>query len=232
MKTFIHADNHLQHFFHSKNELGHHIGIEAKVSDELVLERALDYLNDRELGRPTFMYLNFQATHFPYKIPETDQQPYQPSSTATIEFHYTHYATQHLDRVINKYDNALRYVDTQVGQLIEWLKQNGLYENSLIVVVSDHGEAFYKHGLPTHGTTLFEDQICTASLFKLPGAGLTGERQDPISLIDINPTILEIMGLNNHPNFQGQPVLHAHRVEPIYLVSHSLVKSLGIVSYP
>ena len=232
MKTFINADTQLQHFFHSKDELGHNIGAEAKIDDALVLKRAVEYLEASRRDRPVFMYLNFQATHFPYAIPETASKLFEPCSTDEIDFNYTHYDTDHMDRVVNKYDNALHYVDDQVGELIEWLKQNDLYENSLIVVASDHGEAFYKHGLPTHGTTLFEDQICTAALFKLPKAEITGVRSDSISLIDINPTILEILGLENHPNFQGRPVLRRPRNEPVYLVSHSLVKSHGIVDYP
>ena len=232
MKTFIHADTHLQHFFHSKDELGHNIGAEAKIDDALVLKRAVEYLEASSRDRPIFMYLNFQATHFPYKIPATASRLFEPCSTDKIDFNYTHYKMDQLDRVVNKYDNALHYVDNQVGILVALLKKNNLYKNSLIVVASDHGEAFYKHGLPTHGTSLFEDQICTAALFKLPQAEIIGVRSDSISLIDINPTILEILGVENHPNFQGRQVLRHPRNEPVYLVSHSLVKSYGIVAYP
>jgi arylsulfatase A-like enzyme len=124
------------------------------------------------------------------------------------------------------------YVDRQVGAFMDHLKSIGRYDNSLIVVSSDHGEAFYKHGLPTHGTSLFEDQIRATTLFKLPGGNERGVREDPISLIDLNPTILEVLGLPNHPNFQGRQVLKKPRKNPIYLISHSLVKSHGIIDWP
>uniref|UniRef100_UPI0035615939 sulfatase family protein n=1 Tax=Pontiella sp. TaxID=2837462 RepID=UPI0035615939 len=136
------------------------------------------------------------------------------------------------DTVINKFDNALHYVDAQVGAFVDYLKAQGLYENSLIVVASDHGEAFYERGYPTHGTGLFEDQMRTAALFKFPGSGKTGVREDPVSLIDINPTILEALGMPNHPNFQGRPVARRERGAPIYLVSHGVIKAHGIVDYP
>jgi arylsulfatase A-like enzyme len=234
MKTFIMANSRLQHFFHSKNVLGNNIGNESKIDDETVREHAERYLDQCDADQPVFMYLNFQATHFPYEIPAGAERPYQPCSTEGFAFNYTEYGREHLNQVINKYDNALHYVDVQVGAFIDYLKSVGRYENSLIVVASDHGEAFYKHGLPTHGTSLFEDQVRVSTLFKLPcGVAFAHEvRNDPISLIDLNPTILDVLGLSNHPNFQGIPVLHHPRDKPIYLISHSLVKSHGIVEYP
>jgi arylsulfatase A-like enzyme len=179
-----------------------------------------------------FMYVNFQATHFPYTIPEGALHLYQPDTTDSFEYKFFHYDQEFLGHVVNKFDNALHYVDAQVGAFIENLKQQGLYENSLIVVAADHGEAFYQRGYPTHGTSLFEDQMRTATLFKLPGKIRTETRTDAITLIDINPTILEILGQPNHPNFQGQQILNAPRKGPIYLISHGIIKSHGIVDYP
>ncbi|MDZ8117689.1 sulfatase family protein [Pontiella agarivorans] len=232
MKTFIQAHTHLQHFYHSKDELGENIGIEAKVKDETVRRRATEFLDAADHTQPLFMYLNFQATHFPYDIPEGAARPYTPWKTDDFEFTFFHYDRDHTDTVINRFDNALHYVDAQVGAFVEYLKEQGLYENSLIVVASDHGEAFYERGYPTHGTALFEDQMRTAVLFKLPGAGKNGVREDPVSLIDINPTVLETLGMPNHPNFQGRPVLERERGAPIYLLSHGVIKAHGIVDYP
>jgi len=245
MKTFIQAHTQLQHFYHSKSELGDDIGIESKVDDAVVRTRAIEHLESCDRSRPIYMYLNFQATHFPYDIPADAARPYEPSDTDDFEYAFFSYDRAHIDTVVNKFDNALYYVDQQVGAFVAYLKGQGLYENSLIVVVPDHGEAFYKRGYPTHGTALFEDQMRTVALFKLPRGGAHtlrpgGEdspppsrmREDPISLIDINPTILEILGMGNHPNFQGRQVLEAGRGAPVYLVSHGVIKAHGIVDYP
>ncbi|QBG46932.1 hypothetical protein EGM51_05800 [Verrucomicrobia bacterium S94] len=232
MKTFIHARTRLQHFYHSKDELGENIGIESKIKDETVRRRAVEFLDAADGGQPVFMYLNFQATHFPYDLPEDAARPYAPWNTDEFEFSFFNFDQAHIDTVINRFDNALHYVDAQVGAFVDYLKEQGLYENSLIVVASDHGEAFYQRGYPTHGTSLFEDQVRTAVLFKLPGAAETGVREDPISLIDINPTVLEILGMPNHPNFQGRPVLKQPRSAPVYLLSHGVIKAHGIVDYP
>jgi arylsulfatase len=232
MKRFIHANTELQHFYHSKDELGSNTGIESKIDDQLVRVRATEYLRQRDACRPMFMYMNLQATHFPYDIPNDASHPYHPCSTADFEFKFFHYDKSHLEQVVNKYDNALHYVDVQIGAFIAELKQLGLYDNSLIIIAPDHGEAFYQRGYPTHGTSLFEDQMRTATIFKLPSSHRGNLRTDAISLIDINPTILEILGQPNHPNFQGQQVLKKPRNGYIYLLSHGVIKSHGILEYP
>ncbi len=232
MKRFILAHTDLQYFLHSKDELGSNIGMESKIDDRLVRTRAVEYMEGRNPDEPVFMYINFQRTHFPYDIPEDAPRPYQPCSTDDFKFTYYSYEQGHVQTVINKFDNALHYVDAQVGAFIDYLKANGLYENSLIIVAADHGEAFYEHGYPTHSTSLYDDQIRTFTLIKQPGQTASALRNDPISLIDINPTILEAIGMANHPNFQGQQVLNAPRSSPIYIMSHSVVKAMGIVDFP
>ncbi len=234
MKSFIQAHTQLQQFYHSKTELGDDIGPEAKVDDAVVRRRAVEFLDAHDAAEPIFMYINLQATHFPYTIPDPAARLYEPCGTDDFEYAFFSYDPAHLQTVINKYDNALHYVDAQVGAFLQALKERGLYENSLIVAASDHGEAFYEHGYPTHGTSLFEDQVRTAVLFKLPAnmPPAAGVRTDPVSLIDINPTILEILGMPNHPNFQGQPVLGNKRTAPVYLVSHGVIKAHAVVDYP
>lgn len=232
MKNFIFADTELQYFLHSKDELGLNIGIETKIDDGLVTTRALEYLEQRDPNKPVFLYVNFQRTHFPYDIPEEAPRPYQPCSTDHFDFNFFSYDQNRIETVINKYDNALRYVDQQVGQFIDYLKRNGLYDNSVIIVTSDHGEAFYQHGYPTHSTSLYDTQMRVSTLFKQPGQKTSATRSDAISLIDINPTILEILGMPNHPNFQGQPILERPREDSIFILSHGIIKAMGIIDYP
>ncbi len=232
MKRFILAHTHLQYFLHSKDELGNNIDKECKIDDSLVCTRAIEYLDNRTADEPVFMYLNLQRTHFPYDIPENAPHPYQPCGTDEFKFTFYSYDQDHQETVVNKFDNALHYVDAQVGRFITYLKQRGLYENSLIVVSADHGEAFYQHGYPTHSTTLYDSQVRVCTLIKQPMQHNSSVRDDAISLIDINPTILEVLGMENHPNFQGQQVLENPRNNPIYILSHGVIKAMGIVEFP
>ena len=232
MKSFIEANTTLQYFLHSKDELGDDIWDECKIDDHLVCTRAIEYMNRRDSGKPVYLYMNLQRTHFPYTIPEEADRPYQPCSTDEFDFNFLSYDLEYKQTVINKFDNALHYVDAQIGDFIHYLKENGLYENSLIVVASDHGEAFYAHGIPAHSTRLYDDQIRVCTLIKQPGQTTSAVRDDAISLIDINPTILEVLGMKNFPCFQGQPILNNPRTGPIHILSHGISKGIGIVDFP
>ena len=232
MKRFIFADTELEYFLHSKDELGLNIGIETKIDDRLVCSRAMEYLDRRDPDKPVFLYVNFQRTHFPYDIPDEAPRPYQPCSTDDFDFTFFSYDRNHIETVVNKFDNALHYVDAQVGTLIRYLKEHNLYDNSVIIVTSDHGEAFYRHGYPTHSTSLYDDQMRVSTLFRQPGQTTSLVRDDPISLIDINPTILEILGMPNHPNFQGRPILEKPREDPVFILSHGIIKAMGVIDYP
>ncbi|MCF7848050.1 MAG: sulfatase-like hydrolase/transferase [Kiritimatiellales bacterium] len=232
MSRFLLTHSTIEHFFHSKTELGDHIGSEVKLDDALVRQRAQEYISGRNPGKPIFLYMNLQKTHFPYELQEEAEKPYLPWETDHFDFQYFHYDRRYQDNVRNKYDNALHYVDKQVGAFIDWLKANNLYDNSLIVIAADHGEAFYEKGYAAHGTSLFEDQICTFTLFKLPNSAKKEVRGDAMGLIDINPSVLEALGMPSHPAFQGKPVLAGPREGFIYMTSQGLIKADGVIDYP
>src|SRR6185436_410781 len=102
----------------------------------------------------------------------------------------------------NRFHNALAYVDRQAGRLIDGLRAAGAWDRTVLLVVSDHGEAFYEHGLPTHGTTLHDEQVRTAMLLRLPDR--PGRVVDePVSVLDALPAIVHHLGLPEHGNFQG-----------------------------
>ena len=232
MKRFILTGSTVEHFYHSRTELGGTAGINTKLDARLVLQRAQQYLSRRDTGKPVFLYLNIQNSHFPYDLPADAERPYSPWETDHFDFRFFHYDRKYRETVRNKYDNALYYVDKQVGAFIDYLKANDLYHSSLIIITADHGEAFYEKGYPSHGTSLYEDQIRTFALFKLPHAARKGVRNDAICLIDINPSVLETLGLPPHPAFQGKPILAGPRDGYIFMTSQGLIEAEGVVDYP
>jgi choline-sulfatase len=79
-------------------------------------------------------------------------------------------------------------------------------EHTAIIINSDHGEAFGEHGRTRHGFELWEPLVHVPLFFHLPG--VTPRRMDaPRSMIDLPPTILELLGLPPHPGFQGKSLL-------------------------
>lgn len=103
------------------------------------------------------------------------------------------------------YDGDIRFADLQFGRLIEELKMRGEYDNTLIVVLSDHGEEFWEHGSHGHGKTLYEELLRIPLLIKLPGnARASAVRHEVLNIADIAPTILDLLGLPSQGRFQGE----------------------------
>ncbi len=232
MKRFLTAHTKFDHFFHSVDELGENIDDETKLDDAFTRQKAQDYIAKMDPQTPHILAINFQRTHFPYRIPDDAPRPYSPY-LIDFNFQFFGYPQEKVDIVRNVYDNALHYVDAQIGALMDTLKQQGLYDNSLIIVVPDHGEAFYEKGYPSHGTSLLDDQIRTFVLIKTPDNQHQGYRKDAISHVDIAPTILDILGLPHHPGFQGKSVLDtAYPGRNLYTVSQGVIPAYGVTQYP
>jgi arylsulfatase A-like enzyme len=235
MKKFFDAGTKVDFYYHSEDycrTIGDKYKLEYKIDDAVTRETAENYLSAGEGEKPLFMMLNFQKTHFPYAIPESASAPFGPCEWET-EFGFFKYPAEKAPVVLNRFDNALLYVDLQVGGFLKFLKERGLYEDSLIIVAPDHGESFYDDGYPTHASAMCENQMRVFTLIKMPGGEPRGVREDPISLIDIPPTILEVLGLPNHPNFQGRQVLAKNDpARNIFMTSQGIVPSEGVVQYP
>jgi len=176
-------------------------GPESKVFEPTPLAAFAEWLGEAP-GRPFAVYLNFQATHYPYVVPPGAAEPYQP---AALDFptSYLAYPRDKIPVMENRFYNALAFVDGQVGRLIDQLRVAGVWESTVLLVVSDHGEAFYEHGVPTHGTMLLEEQARTAMLLRLPGES-PRQIAEPVSVLDALPTIARWQGLPAHGNFQGR----------------------------
>jgi arylsulfatase A-like enzyme len=232
MRRFLLTNSKIDTFFHSPDALGENIKIETKLDDAFTRQKAQEFIASRSSAKPLFLALNFQRTHFPYSLNSKEPGPYQPTDIQG-KFAFFNYSPKEAPNVINKFDNALRYVDSQVGIFIQFLKKQGLYDDAIILVMPDHGEAFYQNGFPTHGTTLYDAQVKTFLLIKTPQSKLRGEKTETISLIDINPSVLALLGLPNHPNFQGVDIIfEKYENRPIFMTAQGIIPADGVVVYP
>jgi arylsulfatase A-like enzyme/Tfp pilus assembly protein PilF len=140
---------------------------------EDVANRALGWLS-RHQQRPFFIWLHFYDAHDPYDPPE----PFK-----------THYASF-------PYDGGIAYTDSIVGSLMEVLRKHGLYQDSVIAIAADHGEAFGEHGEERHGIFLYDETIHVPLLLKLPAGRLGGKRiEERVALAEVAPTLLEAAGI-------------------------------------
>jgi arylsulfatase A-like enzyme len=114
------------------------------------------------------------------------------------------------DDLLAAYDEGIAATDAEVGLLLEVLRQAGLYDDALIVVTSDHGESLMDHGVWVgHGLFLTEDEIRVPLVIKLPANRWAGTRvEEMVRLIDVAPTILEVLRVPKPRSFGGQSLVH------------------------
>ncbi len=111
-----------------------------------------------------------------------------------------------------RYRLEVEYADKYVGELIENLKRRGLYEQSLVVFTSDHGEALGEHGVTGHVVNLYEEMLHVPLVMKLPrghaaSARLSAASGRLVRLIDLVPTLLDVLELPAFPGQQGVSLL-------------------------
>ncbi len=124
---------------------------------------------DAHLGQPFFFFLHLYDPHTPYTPPE----PY-------------------FSRYRSHYDGEIAYSDSVVGEVIADLKQHGVYDKALIILLSDHGEGLNEHGEEEHGLFLYREALQVPLLVKLPGSRKAGATvRTPVELVDVFPTILD-----------------------------------------
>jgi arylsulfatase A-like enzyme len=176
--------------------------------------KALDYLH----GSPWYLYVHAMGPHDPYAPTppydrqfQTDPMPDDPEAAARR-------------KVIDLYDGEIAYTDSQLGRLITALKEFDEYDNTLIVVLSDHGEEFWDHGGEKHGHTLYEEQLRVPFVVKFPNQAHAGKRLSGlVEMVDVAPTILDALALPTPEGFQGHSLLP-------YVDAEAGARSLGYAS--
>ena len=98
-------------------------------------------------------------------------------------------------------------MDDQIGRILEYLEQRDEFDDTLIVLTSDHGEMFHEFGLVTHGSSLHELQLRIPLLVHWPQRLPPRTVDAPISHLDVMPTVLDLLDLPPHPAFQGHSFL-------------------------
>ena len=109
-----------------------------------------------------------------------------------------------LEHVKALYDAEIHWVDQHVGAIVAKLKEQGLYDNTIIMVVSDHGDEFFDHGSIGHRSTLLQEQCRIPMILRVPGVTPEGRRIPALTRIyDAAPTLLDYAGANNLTEAEG-----------------------------
>src|SRR5271165_6122954 len=157
---------------------------EMERPGNVVADLALDWLG-KNSQKNFFLWVHLYDPHFPYNPPE----PYKHE-----------YAAQ-------PYDGEIAFADEQVGRVVRYLKEKGIYQNTVIVLCGDHGESLGEHGEKTHGFFIYNATMHVPLIIRLPENAGARTVSDPVSLVDLMPTVLRAVGLETPPQVQGRSLL-------------------------
>lgn len=123
---------------------------------------------------------------------------------------YNNAKPQYTEIVKGLYTEMLKYIDKHLGELLEFLMDNKLLERTAIIITSDHGEEFFEHGNYGHFPKLYEELIHIPLLIYAPKATdvlKECEISDFVELVDIAPTVIDLLGLRRFKQFMGRSLL-------------------------
>jgi arylsulfatase A-like enzyme/Flp pilus assembly protein TadD len=164
--------------------------VERRAGD--VVNHALGWLGQLPNG-PFFLWVHLYDAHDPYDPPT----PFK-----------ARFASQ-------PYDGEIAYADSAVGKLLYEIRKHGLYDETLIAVMADHGESLGAHGENTHGIFLYDETLHVPLLFKLPASHAAGKRIDArVRLVDVAPTILQEAGVPVPKEMQGESLSAMMKMKP------------------
>jgi hypothetical protein len=156
------------------------------------INAAIELFGNMPKDRPFCAYFYSNDPHMPYR-------PH-------AEFNYGSSAT-------DLYDGEISYMDFHLGRLFDWMDNSGLMDNTMIVIMSDHGESLGERGVYKHSTQLYNEQTRVPMIIHVPGLPARSIK-DYVSTIDLGPTMLNVVGLDYPKECAGVSLLPLMRGEP------------------
>jgi choline-sulfatase len=151
----------------------------------------------------------------------------QPARDGRRWFLWLHYFDPHAEYIthpgvteafgadaMDRYDGEIAFTDAHLGRIFDALAEHGFDDDTVVIVASDHGEAFGEHVLIGHRLGLFDEELRVALLLRAPGVEAR-RVPSPVSLVDVAPTALELLGVEALPPAAGVSLVPALRGEAV-----------------
>lgn len=237
---FFHSDDYQGPTYFDENDpwglarlLKEKVITSGKIPDDETLRIASTWIAERDPNIPFAIGITLQNTHHSYYIPQGAPEPFQPSE---LDFGavFGSWPERMKENVYNRYLNAVYNVDRALADFVDELKRRDLWEESLILVTGDGGEAFYEHGYANHGGPLYDEATLSFTWLKPPrslGTDTPSVVEKPINHIDLVPSMFDLLGLPIPEEHQGVSFRRTDRPE-VYLHADGFVKQNGIVEWP
>ncbi len=180
---------------------------------------AFEFLDAGARGQPFFLFVNYMDAHNPYLPPAPFDRRFPGKDPHFTEQHGREVETQVLRgrralteaerrHIVSQYDGGIAYIDSQIERLVAHLKQLGAYDNTMIIVAADHGEALGEKNLVDHAiTSLYQNLVHVPLLIKYPKQRVAKSEPGLVSQVDVMPTVLDVLGYSAPGVLHGQSLL-------------------------
>jgi arylsulfatase A-like enzyme len=215
-----------------------------------ISQKVIKWLEDYSFSKPFFLFLHCYDVHR-YKPPKYIEKMFTEGykgkllklrkAEYKLEQRVTANAFYNLDEddinhLRNLYNAEIYKTDSKFGEILNYLKERNLYKDALIIITSDHGEEFWEHGGTGHGWSLHQHQLRVPLIIKFPDNAFSGRKiQELVGVIDIAPTILDILGIPAPEEFQGISLLPLikdnAKVERYFIAEASLLGNQKCIIY-
>jgi arylsulfatase A-like enzyme len=164
---------------------------------QVTSDRASEWLrSQRQRVEPFFLWVHYFDPHSPYSPAESHRRLFLPASGSDPP-------PGSLEHTVALYDAEIRETDDALGRLLSVVEEEGLTDSTILVVAGDHGEGLMQHGHLEHGVHLYEEAVRVPLVFSWPARLPVGtEVGEPVELLDIFPTLLEMTGLSGNTAMQ------------------------------
>ena len=158
---------------------------------------------------PFFAYLHLIQPHVPYTPPAPYDEAFDRNDgfayecdaefLVSVDKKRTEISDEDLRHIEAQYDENILYADHQVGRIVDGLEDLGIGDDTVVVVMSDHGEAFLEHGFVLHNQTVYHEMIHIPLIVRFPErCGIEPKRVDEIvSTVDVFPTLLDMFEIRH-----------------------------------
>jgi arylsulfatase A-like enzyme len=202
---------------------------EDRGTDSAALNRVVFPWLEQHRDEPFFLYAHATDPHAPYQPPAGFEEKFaKPAESAEFDRNFAKLRSlamgrggfgfsralcneagvnpdRFIQRAVDRYDGEVLHNDWSLEQLADKLKALGILDNTLIIVVSDHGEEFWDHGWTGHGQSLYQELAHGLLVMWNPKLIPVPRRvTEPVQLIDVMPTVLDLLGLKIPDVVQGQ----------------------------
>ncbi|MEO0473234.1 MAG: sulfatase [Bacteroidota bacterium] len=217
---------------------------DSAYNADLLTQHALDWLDGRKKKKPFFMYLSHKSVHAQFKPAKRHKGQYAkeklvfpPTYSQTRDntwvkhdwpkwvkeqrysWHgvdYMYHGAHNFDTFFRAYCETLSGMDESIGKVLDYLEENDLAENTVVIYMGDNGFSFGEHGL-IDKRHMYEESMKVPMLVWAPGRVKAGSKvPQMLQNIDIAPTVLDLAGLQRPDHFQGEsfaPILDEKEVE-------------------